>query len=319
MRLNLKKLDSNQNLFFARSLESIDQKNYETLFAGLLGRRYVPLIEGIPEWASVYTYRMYEMTGEAKIIGPGVNDLPRVGVKAVEASRVIKEIGVSYGWSVREIQQASATNTPLDEMTVMSARTSVARQMDDLIAVGSDLHAITGLLNIPGVLETTPSTKTGTGAGTAWIRTVPVSPDEIVADINLFVSQTRSALKQADSNGVPQFARFVILLPTTRYAYIATTPRSSNSDMTILQYVLQNNPWIESIEEWWQCDTADGGTNPRAVIFPRDPMCGGAVVPKEFSTLAPQEEGLMIVVPATATCGGYVCRYPVAVRYMDTI
>lgn len=317
MRLNMSRLDSNQNVFFSRQLEDIDAKNYETLFAGMMGRRYIPLVEGIPEWANVHTYRLFEMVGEAKIIGPNANDLPRVTVKGVEASRVIKEIGTSYGWTVREIMQAAATGAPLDTLTVQAARSAVARETDDLLAIGNSTFGIEGLLKLTGVNLVVPSTKTGTGAGTAWIRTVAVSPSEILHDINNLVSQTRLRLKQAGDQ-IPQFARFTILLDSASYSYIATTPRSDNSDTTILKYALQNNPWIESIEEWWQCDTADhDNTNNRAVCYPRDPMCLGAIVPKEFTALAPQESGLNIVVPATGSCGGVICRYPVAVSYMD--
>lgn len=317
MRLNIAKLDSNQNVFFARQLEDFDTRNYEVLFAGLLGRRYIPHVEGVAEWANVHTYRMFEIVGAAKVIGPDSNDLPRVTVKAKEVSRTIKEIGVSYSWKVREIQQAAATNTPLDSLTVQAARTAVAREVDDLLAIGNSAYNIEGLLKTTGVQLVVPSTKSGSGAGTAWIRAVPVSPDEILADINNLVAQTRARLKQAGGE-TPIFARFTILLDTANYGYIATTPRSPNSDTTILKYALQNNPWLESIEEWSQCDLADhDNTNCRAVCYPRDPMALGALVPQEFTALAPQEDGLDIVVPATGSCGGTIVRYIVAVSYMD--
>lgn len=316
MRYNLPHLDTSQQLFFSRSLESIDKTPYQTLFAGMLGRRYIPNQEGVPEWANVYTYRMYEQTGKAKIIGPGVNDLPRVGVTAVEASRIIKQIGVSYGWTVREIQQAAATGQALDMMTVNAARNSVARQVDDLLATGSSTYNIQGLLNVSGVNVATASTKTGSGAGTAWIRAVPVAPDEILADINLIVATARGQLKQAGDE-VPVFARFTLLISSANYAYIASTPRSPNSDTSILKWAIANNPWIESIEEWYQCDAAGGSTSPRMVCYPRDPLCVAALVPQEFTSLPPQEEGLGFVIPATGSCGGVVCRYPVAMQYMD--
>jgi hypothetical protein len=315
-RLNLPRLDSNQNIFFSRQLEAIDDKDYETLFAGMLGRRYVPLIEGVPEWANVYTYRMYEMTGKAKIIGPGANDLPRVGVKATEASRVIKQIGTSYGWTVREIQQAAATGQPLDDLTVMAARSAAAREIDDLIAVGNSDFAIEGLLNITGVQIDAAGAKTG--GGTTWLG-AGATGDEILKDINTLIQNIRGALKQADAQ-VPQFARFTVLVPSEQYSKIATTARTSTSDTTILKYALQNNPWIESIEEWFKCDNAAaGGVTDRMVAYPRDPLWGGCLVPQEFTALAPQEEGLNIVVPATASCGGVVVRYPVAMRYMDGV
>ncbi len=315
---NLPHLDSNATVFFNRSLEDIDKKSYETLFAGMLGRRYIPLVEGVPEWANVHTYRMYEAVGVAKVIGPDANDLPRVTLRATEASRVIKQIGVSYGWSVREIQQAAATGTPLDQLTVMAARNAVARQVDNLLAVGDANYNITGLLNTTGVNLAVAATKTGTGAGTAWIRAVAVAPDEILRDINYIVAKCRQQLKQAGDE-IPVFARFTLLVDSTNYAYIATTPRSTNSDTSILKWAIANNPWIESIEEWNQCDTADPSGGARMCCFPRDPLWGGALIPSEFTSLPPQEEGLGFVIPATGSCGGVISRYTVAMQYMDDI
>lgn len=315
MRTNLSRLDSNQNIFFSRQLENIDTKAYEVLFAGMLGRRYIPLVEGVPEWANVHTYRMYEMTGSAKVIGPSSNDLPRVGVKATEHSRVIKQIATSYGWLIREIQQAAATGAPLDDMTVMAARSACAREIDDLLATGNSDYNIEGLYTLTGVNTTTAVTKTG--GGTAW-TSAGCTPDEILKDISNIVTDTRAALKQADAQ-VPQFGKFTLLLPTAQYSKIATTARSATSDTTILRYALENNPWLESIEEWDKGNGAGAGPSDRAVLFPRNPLWGGAIIPQEFSSLPPQEEGLGIVVPATASCGGVICRYPVAARYMDAI
>jgi hypothetical protein len=315
IRTKLTKLDSNQNIFFSRQLEDIDDKSYEVLFAGMLARRYIPQIEGVPEWANSHTFRMYEMVGTAKIVGPNSNDLPRVGVKAAEKSRIIKQLADSYSWTVREIQQAAATGAPLDEMTVLAARTAIARLVDDLLASGDSTNGIEGLLNLTGVNTSTATTKTG--GGTNWLS-AGCTPDEILKDLNLIISDTRAALKQAD-NQIPQFARFTILLPSLNYQKVATTARSSTSDTTILKFFLENNPWVESVEEWYKCDTGASGGGTRAVCFPRTPLWGGSLIPQEFSALPPQESGLDIIVPCTATCGGVITRYPVAARYMDAI
>lgn len=315
MRTNLSRLDSNQNIYFSRQLEAIDTRSYETLVAGMLARRYIPLIEGIPEWANSYTYRMYEHAGYAKIIGPNANDLPRVSVTAKEVSRLIKQIGVSYGWTVREIAQASATGAPLDEMTVQAARSAVARQIDDLLAVGSTAHGIQGLATIPDVTPSTAGSKTG--GGTTWLG-AGATGDEILLDIATGISNIRSRLKQAGDQ-IPAFAKFTVLLPSLQYAKLATKARTSTSDTTLLKYALMNNPWIESIEEWDKLDGAGASNVDRMIIFPRDPMWGGAIIPQEFSALPPQEEGLNIVVPATASCGGVIVRYPVAMEYVDGV
>jgi hypothetical protein len=315
------RLDANETVFFSRQLEAIDPIAYMTLFAGLLGRRYIPLVMNISPLENVYTYRRYTIHGKPKLGAPHAKDHPMVSVTAEETSQNIKQIPVSYGWSVREIKQAAKYDVPLDDLTIQAAMSTVARKQDDMLAFGESTVAnITGLLNHSDVDFTTPTTKTG--GGTSWFSAGCLA-DEIVKDLNLMVAEARTALKQASQSpggdGAPAFDRWTILLPSAHYTKIATTPRSTTSDTTILKYVLQNNPWIESIEEWWQCDTADSGTDPQAVCYPRNQMCVGALIPDEFTSLAPQEEGHDIVVPAGGSCGGTVIRYAVACRYMKNI
>ena len=320
---NLPRLDASDIVHFARQLEHIDPTNYQTLFAGILGRRYIPLIEGVSPLVNEYTYRMYTVSGEAKLGGSHAKDHRIVSVTATEHTSAIKQIPVAMNWTVREIQQAAKYGSPLEQMTIRAAMSSIARRVDRMLAFGETGTTIKGLVNNATVNFTTPSTKTGTGAGTKWIRAVPVSPDEIIADISKLVSEVRAQLQQATllpgGDMTPAFNRFVLLLDSANYAYIASTPRSANSDTTILQYVLRNNPWLESVEEWWQLDLADtAGTGPRAVLYPRDPMAVGALIPDEWTQLDPQAEGHDIVVPASGSCGGTVVRYPVAMGYMET-
>lgn len=322
---NIGRLDANETIFFLRQLEAIDPTAYLTLFAGIRGRLYIPLVENVSPLENVYTYRMYTIHGKARLGGPRGRNAPTVTVTAEEVSQNIKQIPVTFGWSQREIQQAAKYNVPLDSMTIQAAMSSIARQQDDMLAFGFAGTNIKGLLNNAAVLSSTPKTKTG--GGTVWTTLgsgTGALADEVVADINTIVSDARTSLHQASKmpggDTTPAFDRFTVLVPSNRYSLIASTPRSATSDTTILQYVLRNNPWIESIEEWFKCDTADtAGTGPRMVCYPRDPMCVGALIPQEFEQLAPQENGHDIIVPANGSCGGTVIRYTVAVRYMDAI
>lgn len=322
-QLSNTRLDAADIVHFQRQLEHIDPTNYMTLFAGLLGRRYIPQIEGVSPLVNEYTYKMYEVVGDANLGGPHSNDDTVVSVKATEHSTTIKQIPVSMKWTVRELKQAAKLGTPLEQLTIQAAMSAVARRRDNMLAFGLSGTSIRGLLNNGTVAFTTPSTKSGVGAGTKWIRAVPVAPDEILADISKMVSETRAALRQATKlpggDIIPAFDRFVLLLDSANYSYIAQTPRSSIDGTTILQQALKTNPWLESIEEWWQCDDAGGTGIHRAVLYPRDPMCLGSLIPDEWTPEAWQYVGHDVVVPAAGSCGGTVIRYQVAVRYMDNI
>jgi hypothetical protein len=296
-------LDSTQVAFLQRELEELDKQAYEALVPGNLARKYIPDQQGVAEWQESYRYKMYTKRGKTKLGGKNGDRLPRASLTMVSVIRRIEQFPLSYGWTVREIQQAAATGTPLDNLTVMAARTAANRKVDDFLAFGNGTD-IDGLLtNSSGdVAILTPNTKTGGGP---WL-TAGNLPDEVLGDINKITEELTTGLKQTDS---PGFDKFVLLVPTKQYAYIASTPRSTFSDTTILKFAIQNNPWIESIEPWWQCNTAGaGGSVDRLVAYPRTPLA-----------VAPQERDLEILVPVSVSCGGTILRYPVAMRYMDNM
>jgi hypothetical protein len=319
------RLDAGDVAWLERELRQVDPVNYPTLFSGILGRRYIPAIDGMDPLKNEYAYKMYEIVGDAKIGAPGANDATVVAVKYTEFVSAIKQIPVTMSWTVRELAQDAKFNGKLQQDTIMAAMSVLARKQDSMLAFGLTGTTIKGLLNHASVVETTPSTKTGTGAGTKWIRTVPVNPDEILADIAKMVSDTRTALKQASmapgGEQMAMFPRFLLLLDQANYTYISQTPRSSTSDKTILQWALTQNPWLESIEEWHQLDLADTeGNGPRAVLFPaRRPDAVGCLIPDEWTALPWQYDGHNVIVPAGGSCGGTVIKYPVAVRYLDEI
>lgn len=314
------RLDSFDIAFLNRELRHVDPVTYPTLFAGILGRRYIPLIEGVSPLKDEYQYTMATMVGDAKLGAIGAGDVPRISVQYTPFVSSIKQIPVSMSWTIREIKQSAAfINGRLQDDTIRAAMSFVARKRDNMLALGTAGTTIGGLLNNTAVNTTAAAVKSGAGAGTLWIRAVPVSPDEILADIAKMVSNTRTQLKQASlapgGDNLPAFARWVLLLDEANYTYISQTPRSSTSDRTILQWALTQNPWLESIEEWNQCDTAAAG-NHIAVLYPRDVMCVGCLIPDEWSMEPWQYEGHNIIVPANGSCGGTVIKYPVACQYM---
>lgn len=321
---NAVRLDAADSYFLTQQLESLDPTTYYELFAGRIGRRFIPVIENIAPFDTVYKYKMVHFKGSAKKGGPKTKDHRTVTVTTTEVTQSIKSIPVSYGWTTDEIRASRAKGLNLDSDTLQAAVGTVEQEIDDMLAFGDPANAnITGLLNHPEIDETTPIAKTG--SGTAW--TGPsVLPKEIIKDVTNMVSEARAALKQANEvgTGMPAFAKFGLLLPQVHMSLIASTPRSDNSDTTILQWLLQNNPWLASIEDWWQLDEADDG-DPMAVLYPAmpngvaHPRACGAIIPVDFESLDPQMTGHDVTVPASGKCGGVAIRYPVGFRYIKGI
>lgn len=318
------RLDAADSYFLSQQLENLDPTAYYELFAGRIGRRFIPVVDNIAPYDEVYKYQMVHFKGSAKKGGPHTKDHRAATVVKTEVTQAMKKIPVEYGWTVDEIRASKAKGLNLDSDSLQAAVGSVEQEIDDMLAFGDpSTTSITGLLNNAAIADTTPIAKTG--GGTSWLGAT-VKPSEIIKDITNMVADARESLKQAlePGTGMPAFAKFSLLLPQKHMSLIASTPRSDNSDTTILRYVLDNNPWLASIEDWWQLDEADAG-NPMAVLYPAmpngvgHPRAMGALIPYDFESLDPQERGHDIVVPASGKCGGVAIRYPVAFRYLKAI
>ncbi len=305
------RLDASESVWFSRQLEYVDRQIYETVFPENKSRTLIPTAQGIPDWAKVYTWRMFERFGKAKIVANMADDIPRADHSGVEGSKIIKPVTASYGWDIFEVKAAAATQMPLDALKATAARFAIESEIDRILAVGDTTHGLDGLMTLDNTTDFTATTKDG--GGLTW---AVATPDEIVADVFGAISNIIGTMKSA---GGPVFSRFTIVLPISQYALIAQRRMGGGSDQTILRFMLANSPWIEAIEPWFHAEGAGAGGTDRMVIFPRNPLVIAGIVPMEFTTQPPDQRNLEFVVNCLATTGGVVVRYPLAVAYVDGI
>lgn len=303
--------DAGETAFLPRELLGVDPKQYQELFSGILGRRYFPAAQGIPEWALSHSYSMWSFAGEAKIGAPGQTVLPTVKAVKGEALGKIQEIPGAYEYTYSEIQAARAIGNPLDAMSQVGAHAFLERKVDNMIALGDPNGSITGALNHASI-------NTTSGLTGGWATATAA---QILNDIFLIVQQTMDALDQAAEGGgleAPAFTQFTLLVPV-KQDMILKKPRSDTSDTSIKQWLLQNLENVVAIEPWRQCKGAGAGATDRMMLYPRNPLAIEAVVNQEFTSLAPQPQDLNIRIPCMMKCGGTRVRYPIACRYGDSI
>lgn len=313
---NQQRLDSNEQLFFRRELEKIDGRVYQVQFPLLKGKMLVPKVSDVGETDNEYTYRMFETTGKAKIIANAADDLPTVNMGGSEHTSRIKPLGDKYSYDLFEIRAAAAKGKPLNDQLAMAARRAIEELIDDLIAFGDTAHGMKGFINHDAVDDDTftPGDKGGTDT---WLDSgAPnATGPQMVADVNTFVAQRWSALKEAAGIG----GKMTVVLPAPEYAYLAATPMGDNADKTALRFLLDNNPFLEDIVPWHKLTGAGAGNANRMICYVKDPAVLGALIPLEYSPQMVQPIGLRFEVPVVARCGGVVMRYPVAVAYGDGI
>ena len=209
------RLDAAESAFFKRQLEFIDRTVYEHVYPENKARRLIPTQAGVPDWAKVYTWRLFEKFGNAKIVANMADDIPRADVAGTEESKVIKPIASSYGWDVFEIKAAAATGTALDSLKAMSARLAIETELDRILALGDTTHGLDGLLALGDVTPANVAVKAY--GDTEW--TTDATPDSSPTD-----RRSRCGCRMARSWSGP-------------------ASRRSNSGRAHLALCVQDCPW----------------------------------------------------------------------------
>jgi hypothetical protein len=283
----------------------------------LIARQVIPTFESVAAWAHVYTWREWTPVGSAKFVSNAADDLPSVEITGKENSQMIRDIGSSYQYSIKEIKQAAAMNLPLDAMRAETCRTGTEQLIDKTLATGAADQGLFGILNLDStalpaanrVGTYTIGTKAAGGLTWGSLAAPNATGQEVANDLIGLASKVVETTK-----GI--WSRLNIVLPIPQYNYAASTRLNAINDTTALEFALKSQ-FIASVRPWYLCTGAGAGAVDRMACFPSDPMVLGGIVSQEWTPHAPQQRNLAFVVPTTAACGGVVCRYPVAMLYAD--
>ena len=235
-----------EGLFFQRQLEHIQAQSYDVLYPDLKGREvFANNVEG-SEGTTVITYRSYDKRGEAVIIAGKASDLPRVDIDGKEYSINVRQIGTSYGFSRREIAAAQLAGMPLDARKAEVVRRVYEEKINQIIWFGSESDGINGLFGgVAGDPWSTISNSQVAGAaagGNSTVWGVDKTPDEVIADLTKACSDMVSSTLQIHTPNK-------ILMSVAKKNYMMNTPRSLQSDTSIMNWFLANNAWITSADQ----------------------------------------------------------------------
>lgn len=286
-------LSTGVGYFFKRELEFIYQQTLEAKIAPPNAFRLFSIDSSVPEGATSYTQRLMEPTGEATLIANYADDLPRVNVTRKEETRAIRMLGDSYSYSVMDIMAARFAGQPLDQDLGFAAREAIERKHNRLCWFGDQQAGLWGVLAhpyIPRFAFTNPISSAST-------------PDQIIDELNDMINGVNSLSKTTASPNT-------LVLPPDEYAYIHSTARSANSDTTIAAYLIANNPFLEMIEQAWECDADQNGGQKLCLAYRKDPMNARYVAPIVFRQLPVERRNLEFVVNNIASSGGFYTPRP---------
>lgn len=301
-------LDANETLIFLRQLENIEQQFYEFDIVELKYREKIPVKNDLPAGAKLNTYRMMEKIGEAKVgNGAYANDLPLADAKASEHTSQIKVITSGFKYSFEEIRNASMANgLPLENIKSNAAIRAI-REGESRIAWNGDIpNALKGLLSSNQGISTTAAAKLWSNA----------TADEIIADI---LGMVQTVWNQSKETRKPN----TLLLPSEQFLLLGGLPRSTNSDKTVLQFIVENVKVfgltdIDSLPT--ELDLAFvGGTADGALMYQKSPDVLQQIIPMEVIIHQPHIHGTTVVFAVESKHGGTIVRYPLGLTTLTGI
>lgn len=302
------RLDANESAFFKRQLEYVKSKTYDVKYKQLKAMSLIPVSTEAPSGADTITFRAYTKVGLAKIISDYANDFPRVDVYGEEKQARIKSIGDSYGYSIKEIRRAQMAGTNLDQRRADAARRASDEKVDSIAWNGDSDNGLKGLIGYPGTTEYTVPAD-GTGTTKTWSTK---TPDQIVRDITGMIN---AIVDTTNGREAPD----TLILPIAQYLIMANTRMTDGNDKTILKYVMENNPFLKTIEWVVELKTAGAGSTARMIAYTRSPENLTLEIPQPFEQFAPQPKGMEFEVPCHQETGGVIVYYPLSVAWGDGI
>ncbi len=244
-----------EGIFFQRQLEYIQAQSYDVLYPDLMGRTCFDLNTEGGEGINQITYRSYDKRGETAIIAGKATDLPRGDISGKEYTIDVRTLGNAFGYSRQELAAAKLTGMPLEARKAEATRRSYEEKVNQIIWFGSPENKLHGVFSGPTgspsltVARTAVDGAVGGGNSTVW--GVDKTPDEVIADLTSACAKMYKETKKI-------FRPDTVLISVEKKLYLENTPRSLQSDMSIMTWFIQNNKFIKSADAFKDINELEG-------------------------------------------------------------
>jgi hypothetical protein len=300
--------------FLTPQLYRIETEVYMTRYPSFDINRFMSVDTTGSMWdVGTLVYSM-DSVGQAEFFAAGAFDMPYASTKRSQAVSPFHLAGIGYEWNTQEMQRAAMLGRALSSDEAQAAKLAADRFIYGIAMTGKTPRGEaekgwTGFAN-NGSAPTAQVAATGTGSSRLW---ADKDADLILADIN-------EALTAVETGTGETSVADTLVLPTTRYNYIAST-RVPNSGSTILQFLQANNSAGERLKimKSRALETAGTGSSTRMVAYENNPQVIKFHLPGPHQFLPPFQKGSMVYeVGGIMNVGGTEVRLPKAVVYRDS-
>jgi hypothetical protein len=285
-------------IFLARELETILARAFEVEYADIKYSTVIPVSSEVGTGADSFTYRVFDKQGSMKVIGDKAKDLPRADVLRKEVTHPVRSLGASFAYTVQETRAAAMVpGMNLEQRRANAVRRAYEEKVQEIAYFGDAPSGMKGFFNNNQVDKLVPD---------KWFDTAGVTSDELIALLN------EPATRLVQNSNMKEMPN-TMLVPYNAYRIISTTPRSSTSDTTVMEFFLRTNPMITAIEPINELEASKSGgalSKDRIITYDRSPDKLQLHVPQPLEFLPPLREALEFSVAAHARIGGLALYYP---------
>ena len=303
--------------FVTPQFYNIERTIYEVKYPSFDYASLVPTITEGNEWARGTLFYSMDSAGQAEWIAGGGFDMPYADVQKSQFTQGFHMAGIGYEWNLEEVNVAASEGINMGDAKARAARRIAQQKLWTIAMTGDPQKNMTGLINSDSLgVPAADVEANGSGSVTFWASK---TPDQILADINAGLTGIYTATSETELADT-------VLLPTAIYQDLASRPRSSTGDTTILSYLLANNVYTAEtgrplmVRGLRVLDDADPGGDGRMVVFRRDPEVLRFHLPMPHRFLPPwQKSSMTWEVAGIMRTGGLEIRLPKAISYLDGI
>lgn len=285
-------------VFLARELETILARTFEVEYADIKYSSLIPISSEVGQGADSFTYRVFDKQGSMKVIGDKAQDLPRADVLRKEVTHPVRSLGASFAYTVQETRAAAMVlGMNLEQRRANAVRRAYEEKVQQIAYFGEAPSGMKGFFNNDQVDKLVPD---------KWFDGVSTTTDEMLQLLN--EAPTR-LVQNSNMKEMPN----TMLVPYNVYRIISTTPRSDNSDTTVMEFFLRTNPMINSIEPINELEASKSGgalSKDRIVVYDRSPDKLQLHIPQPLEFFPPVRTALEFTVAAHARIGGLALYYP---------
>jgi len=317
----MERADANESIFIARELEQFMTELQRVEYADLQARNVIPVDSSINRAARVFTYKILDGYGKAKVIDDYATDFPNVELKGAPQSGWVCSIGDSYQFSYQDLREATYAGFDLENEKAALAHRVMEESIDQIAAFGNG-GLVTGLFNAPGgsappILNAATAASLGLGAPINFETTITADPINGPQTVITYLSSLIKFLWKRNK-GKFMGRGLTLTLGSGNFATITSTKAGPYTDLTIAGQLQKLFPtMLAGLEYWNALDTAAPSSKERLMLAPKDPSVFRMTVPQEFEQFAPQVVGLVLRVPCHARIGTTQIRVPGAILFVD--